>query len=409
MANYKSISEELKNQIREDRLTHKINPYAFKNEDAIRRFPGNNANDDIFRPVFVRDIAKIMNVPFYNRYGDKTQVLSFYANDDITRRSTHVQLVSRIARDIGAALNLNLDLIEAISLGHDIGHTPFGHAGERALSKLYFDSCQKYFNHNINSARVLDTVFPLNLTLQTLDGIICHNGEMVQKEYRPVSYSDFATFDKKISDCTIYEPSDKEHGIKGLIPATLEGCVMRIADIIAYLGKDRQDAIRLGIIDDENGLFNDYGMGTQNAEIINNISVDIIEHSYGKPYLSMSEDCYKALKMGKDDNYKEIYRIPVVDGIYNDMAALFEALYHKIKSDYEKGDESSPVFTHHLNYIRDYTRYLSGTHYTDRADLTSDDIAVDFIASMTDDYFIDICKHFGFTIGDTLNYRGYFE
>lgn len=144
MSNYNSLSKELQERIIEDRAKHWVNPYAFKDEDVIRRrMDHDKAN--LWRPAFVRDCEKIMHLPLYNRYADKTQVFSLYKNDDISRRSQHVQLVSRIARNIGGLLGLNLDLIEAISLGHDIGHTPFGHAGESKLSELYYGETGRYF------------------------------------------------------------------------------------------------------------------------------------------------------------------------------------------------------------------------------------------------------------------------
>lgn len=168
---YNRIDEDLQQKIISNRESHWINPYAFKDEMAVRR---NNDIDkaNLWRPVFVRDVEKIMHLPYYNRYADKTQVFSFKNNDDITRRAQHVQLVSRIARNIGSVLGLNLDLIEAIALGHDIGHTPFGHAGERFLSELYHNETNRYFNHNVHSARVLDTIFARNFTMQTLDGVL---------------------------------------------------------------------------------------------------------------------------------------------------------------------------------------------------------------------------------------------
>lgn len=110
---------------------HNTLPQVAFNEDNVVRRNNNKDKSSLLRPPFTRDIDKIMHCPYYNRYADKTQVFSFYKNDDITRRGLHVQLVSRIARTMGKALNLNLDLIEAIALGHDIGHTPFGHVGER--------------------------------------------------------------------------------------------------------------------------------------------------------------------------------------------------------------------------------------------------------------------------------------
>ena len=151
---YNQLSNDLQRQIELDRKEGWINPYRCDDEMCIRR----NVNRDspsLWRPAFVRDIEKIIHLPYYNRYADKTQVFSFYNNDDITRRALHVQLVSRIARNIGAVLGLNLDLIEAISLGHDIGHAPFGHAGERFLSELLYHETGRYFNHNVHSVRVL--------------------------------------------------------------------------------------------------------------------------------------------------------------------------------------------------------------------------------------------------------------
>ncbi len=135
MLKYESLSPEISKRIEEDRLNGTTPNFAFGNNKALRR-DSERDKATVLRPPFIRDIDKIMHCPYYNRYADKTQVLSFYKNDDITRRGLHVQLVSRIARTIGSALGLNLDLIEAIALGHDIGHTPFGHAGETFLDEL---------------------------------------------------------------------------------------------------------------------------------------------------------------------------------------------------------------------------------------------------------------------------------
>ena len=236
---YHDLTQELQEQIIQDRKNHWVNPYAFRDENIIRRYK-NHDKAKLWRPDFVRDTEKIMHLPFYNRYSDKTQVFSLYRNDDISRRALHVQLVSRIGRNIGSMLGLNCDLIEAISLGHDIGHTPFGHAGERKLNELYHGNTGRYFNHNVHSVRLLDAICVQNLSLQTLDGILCHNGEMELKEYRPQPYGDFGMLDDKVERCYV-----EESAVKKLVPATLEGCVMRIADIIAYLGKDRQDAMKL--------------------------------------------------------------------------------------------------------------------------------------------------------------------
>ena len=129
---YIDLSPALAERIRKERQD------IYLSEDlAIRRVRRPRDTASTLRPAFVRDAEKIMNCPYYNRYADKTQVFSFYKNDDISRRALHIQLVSRIARGIGYTLGLNLDLIEAIAIGHDLGHTPFGHVGERILSRIY--------------------------------------------------------------------------------------------------------------------------------------------------------------------------------------------------------------------------------------------------------------------------------
>lgn len=200
MLNYQSLSSELTEQILTDRKNNTLPMVGFDETNVIRR---NNRRDkaNVIRTAFGRDIDKIMHCPYYNRYADKTQVFSFYKNDDITRRGLHVQLVSRIARTIGKALNLNLDLIEAIALGHDIGHTPFGHAGETFLDELLVKHTGRHFSHNIHSVRVLDAIYPYNISLQTLNGIAAHDGEMELSEYHPKALDDFETFDEQIEAC----------------------------------------------------------------------------------------------------------------------------------------------------------------------------------------------------------------
>ena len=202
------------------------------------------------------------------RYNDKTQVFSFYNNDDITRRGLHVQLVSRISRNIGRMLGLNLDLIESIALGHDVGHTPFGHAGERYLSELLQKETGRHFNHNVHSIRVLDILYRRNISLQTLDGILCHNGEFELNEYRPQKGLTFEQYDNNVELCY----TEGGEAIKKLVPSTLEGCVVRICDILAYIGKDRQDAITAKILSDDS-IFSSEFIGSKNAEMINNLTV----------------------------------------------------------------------------------------------------------------------------------------
>lgn len=401
MGKYNSLSKELQERIIEDYSKHLVNPYAFKDENVIRRrMDHDKAN--LWRPAFVRDCEKIMHLPLYNRYADKTQVFSLYKNDDISRRAQHVQLVSRIARNIGSLLGLNLDLIEAISLGHDIGHTPFGHAGENKLSELYNGQTGKYFKHNVHSVRVLDKMCPLNLSLQTLDGILAHNGELELKEYSPQLYSDFQVFDEHINECYINKNADR-----ALIPATLEACVMRVSDIIAYLGKDRQDAVKIGLVNDTEQSYQKSKIGNQNAEIINNMIVNIVENSYGKPYLKMDDDYFEAFSAGKKENYDIIYRAERLEDVYkNGVYPMMEQIYERMLADAKSHNKDSFLYKHHIEYIKDMTKYYSTVDYEDN---DPNDIVVDYIASMTDDYFVDLYRYL-FPDGKyDVKYVGYFE
>lgn len=399
---YNGLSDELIERIKYDRENHIENPYRFKDEDAERR-NGNNDNANLWRPVFVRDTEKILHLPIYNRYTDKTQVFSFYKNDDITRRALHVQLVSRIARNIGSVLGLNLDLIEAVSLGHDIGHTPFGHAGESLLNKILSEKAGLHFFHHVQSARVFDKIFRRNFTLQTLDGVLCHNGEIESREYRPQKDISFEKFDKNVKDCIEIgkEASDK------LIPSTLESCVVRICDIIAYLGKDRQDAERTRLID-KNTHFSSSEIGTFNAQMINNISVDIIENSYGKDYIAMSDKVFDDLSLAKSENYEKIYMQEAISRVATEiLAPMFNDVFEKILSDLVNERTDSPVYKHHIEYVLENTK-----HYKDGEDYLKEDklmIASDFIASMTDDYFTDLYTYLFPEKENKVKYISYFE
>lgn len=401
MANYHSLSKELQERIQEDRDGHWVNPYAFSDKDVVRREMDHDIAN-LWRPTFVRDAEKIMHVPYYNRYSDKTQVFSFYQNDDISRRAFHVQLVARIARNIGRALGLNEDLIEAISLGHDIGHTPFGHAGERILSKLYQEHSGRYFNHNVHSVRVLDGIIHRNISLQTLDGIICHNGELELQEYAPkTERTTFVEFDKMVEKCYVDETTIGE-----LIPCTLEGCVMRICDIIAYLGKDRQDAERLGLL--TGSRFTGGAVGTSNGEIINNFSVNIIENSYGKPYLKMDDEFFEVLRQGKRENYEMIYSNKELNALYDgQIAPMFAELYEELLRQAESGDRNSILYQHHIAYVKENNLWVS-QKYGDYEDEEKNQIVVDFLASVTDDYFIELYKKL-FPKGKYgVEFKGYF-
>lgn len=392
---YNHLSKETENLI----IKSKKKPFAFCDGDAIRKTDNPHDKPNALRSNFIRDTDKIMNCPYFSRYQDKTQVFSLYKNDDISHRSLHVQFVSRIARTIGKALGLNLELIEAIAIGHDIGHTPFGHAGEYILDEIFYKHTNRHFYHNVHSVRVLDKIFPYNLTLQTLDGILCHNGELELDEYRPVPLNSFMEFEKRIEKCYT------ETGyMSGLIPSTLEACVVRVSDIIAYLGKDRQDAILTQKL--SNSDFTDSVIGVFNAEIINNIEINIIENSIGKPYIKMDKEYFSALKMAKRENYNKIYFSNAVQSeIDKNLKPMMVKMYDKLLADILKKDETSYIYIHHINYIgKSY--YKREQPYIDNE---PNEIVVDYIASMTDDYFIDLYEKLFPADEYKLTYKGYFK
>ena len=396
---YEDLSEQIIEKMTGEKRGGTFRKIAFDDSRVLRRVDNPHDRGTVWRPPFVRDIDKIMNCPYYNRYADKTQVFSFYKNDDITRRGLHVQLVSRIARTIGGALNLNLDLIEAIALGHDIGHTPFGHAGERYLDACFYENTGRHFSHNIHSVRVLDGVYPYNISLQTLSGIAAHDGELELAEYRPAPLESFEEFDRIIENCYL----DKR-AIKRLVPSTLEGCVVRISDIIAYLGKDRQDAERAKLVKESD--FDDNKIGGFNAQIINNLMVNIIENSYGEDYIKMDAEHFAALQKAKSDNYELVYKSDLArQGINDVIQPMMKMVYGKLLDDLVKGDHTSPVFTHHIDYVNK-SHYKRAVPYEEGE---PNQIVVDYIASMTDDYFLDLFAHLFPDSKLKMQYKGYFD
>lgn len=359
-----------------------LSPHACHDSQGLREFTDRWSDADAYlgRPCFVVDVEKIVHNPFYSRCADKTQVFSLIRNDDITRRSFHLQVVSRVGRTIGMALGLNLDLIEAIAVGHDLGHTPFGHHGEHCLSAIYHERTGRYFNHNVHSVRLLRTVARANLCLQTYSGIIAHCGEKAFSEYRPSALATFDELDALVEGCYL-----DEGDIRNLRPNTLEGCVVRISDIIAYAGKDRQDADRVHLVDVDD-FEESPVIGTLNHNIIQNVTRNIIKNSLGHDYIRMDEEVFAALDAVKAENYDKIYAAPEVQKRIAFVGPMMEKLYLHLVDDIEQGREDSPVFRHHV------TNRLMRHDYAWELEHRPDDAVMDYIASMTDDYFIELYK-----------------
>ncbi len=370
---------------------------AFRETDVVFR-QAETQNYKSWSSPFLRDIDKIMRCPYFNRYADKTQVYSLFKNDDMTRRSLHVQLVSRISRTIGKALGLNLDLIEAIALGHDLGHPAFAHTGESLLDALYYEHTGRHFLHNIHSVRVLDKIYPYNLSLQTLMGIASHNGELELAEYCPVPVHDFRQFDEIMENCCL----DKKYADK-IMPSTLEGAVVRISDIIAYLGKDREDATLAKAVDAD--AFSVRGLGGSNAEIVENLIQNVIENSAGKPYVKLDDAHFTLLREAKRENYEKIYnRATAHTGLNPSIRPMMERVYGQLLEDLKQGNTHSPVYRHHVYEVSCLHADKSGYEKTE-----PNQIVVDYIASMTDDYFIELHEFLFHGAEHGLRYRGYFD
>ena len=330
------------------------------------------------RPAFFHDTDRIMHSRSYSRYIDKTQAFYLFKNDHITRRVLHVQLVSKIGRVIGRCLRLNEDLIEAIALGHDLGHVPYGHDGEKTLHALCFGNSIGCFYHNAQSVRLLMDLenkgTGLNLSLQVLDGILAHDGEMPIKTHEPQCGKAWDQFDDEYKKCF-----ELEDYYKKLVPMTLEGCVVRISDVIAYIGRDYEDAVTLKVIN-ERELPEDIGkvLGYSNEQIINTLVMDLLRNSYDKHYLAFSANIFKALTDLLQFNIDRIYKNPAINTELPKIKHMYNLLFERYCLDLENNCEDSPIYgsIHDMDDV-----YLQNT----------DDkrMVIDFIAGMTDDFFYD--------------------
>lgn len=374
-----AIQEELFRQEREQ-----LSPLATLSHEAVRRRPEARQGH---RQPFAQDADRILHSKAYTRYIDKTQVFSLIDNDHITHRVLHVQMVSRIARTVGRFLGLNEDLIEAVALGHDIGHPPFGHEGEHILAKL----CRRHgldsFQHNLQSIQFLERFEKkgkgLNLTLQALDGILCHDGEVHNARLTPARRKTFAGFDRE-AGLKSREP------MSPLAPMTLEGCVVRLSDTIAYIGRDIEDAIELELIG-RSEIPTACGtlLGTSNGTIVYTLVTDLVAQSRHvrtaagpedseHDWIGFSPAVAEAMLRLKKFNYDRIYRNPA-----------FKPDYDKIRTCYEV------LFDHYLRHLQEYgpagevgRGLVNAMTEEYLASHPPAAIVRDYIAGMTDDYFL---------------------
>ncbi len=345
---------------------------ATKDSDYIRIKDGKKSEEKKY--PFFYDANEILQLLSYTRYIDKTQVFTEAGNDNVTKRVLHVQLVSKIGRTIGRYLNLNEDLIEAIALGHDVGHVPFGHVGESILNKISLANNEGYFMHNVQSVRnfmVLENNGQgVDLSVQVLDGILCHNGEIIEGIYLPVNKTKQQFLDE-YNSCYV----DKNVSLK-LAPMTLEGCVVRISDVVAYIGRDFEDAITLGILkrDDLPHHIKEV-LGNTNSEIVTTIVDDIISNSYEKNYIKMSKKVYEALEEFKKFNYTNIYNKAHTPDDINEYEKMFNGLFKFYLDNFEGSNDLHDKFL--ISMSDEY-----------KNNNTKARIIIDYIAGMTDNYFI---------------------
>jgi dGTPase len=329
-----------------------------------------------YRQAFSMDVDRILHSLAYTRYIDKTQVFYLIKNDHITHRVLHVQLVSKIARTIGRFLGLNEDLIEAIALGHDIGHPPFGHDGEKFLSELCRANNIEYFVHSVQSVQFLDKVERKgkgwNLCLQTLDGILCHDGEIHDQALEPERNKSFEQHQNEML-CKKADPEIK------LIPMTSEGCAVRIADTISYIGRDIEDAIRLDMIKRSDLPGQSVKLlGNTNGTIVYNLVTDIIKNSFQKTCIAFSSNVSEALKILKEFNLEHIYFNPKIKRHSHVIKRLFTILFEEYLKDIEKENRCSVIFA---RFLKDMSEEYINDH-------SKEEIVRDFIAGMTDSYFL---------------------
>ncbi|PIW11466.1 MAG: dGTP triphosphohydrolase, partial [Candidatus Infernicultor aquiphilus] len=317
----------------------------------------------------------------FRRYVGKTQVIYFSTSFDeqLSNRSIHTLQVSQIARSIGKAIKLNLDLIEAIALGHDLGHAPFGHDGEEILQEICRERKIGLFFHNLHSLRIVDKLADscrgMNLTFQVRDGILSHDGEINEKYLKP-------NRSKTEADLIDYYRKKSQGEKASILPATLEGCVVRMSDAISFVGQDLEDAIRIGILKkDELPEKIKKELGESNTAIINSLVTDLIINSYHHDEIIYSSNIAERVFELKQFNVERIYQNSKLKAKKTKLKNAFRYLFNKFAEDLKKDNEDSLIFKEWI-FNRGKNK---GANYVNSN--LSEQIVIDYIASMTDRYF----------------------
>lgn len=332
------------------------------------------------RGDYFRDQTAIIHATPFRRLKHKTQVFFSPQNDHICTRIEHVLHVSTIATTICKGLDLDVELAQAIALGHDLGHAPFGHIGEKALDELSRNTGG--FIHEVHGLRVVDKITRdgegLNLTYAVRDGIVSHCGEEFQQTLSPLSEP------KNLETITDRQSS----------PLTYEGCVVRVADKIAYLGRDIEDAITAELITEQDIPLNlRKNLGSTNGEIIDTLVMDVVQSSAEKEEIALSDAKYELICQLKEFNYNRIYNHPFLLERDESIAALLRHLFHHLTKIYlDHGLDEEFYMGSSFKLDRHFWYFLSKRQHLYNSDPHPERCTVDFLAGMTDSYALESAR-----------------
>ena len=369
-------------------------------ENIISRKKKLYSRGNDIRSDFERDYTRIIHSLAFRRMKHKTQVFFSPVNDHICTRMEHVILVESISDTIASYLGLNTKLTKAIAIAHDIGHTPFGHQGEKILSDISQREIGKTFWHERNGMEMVDKIIlleddkqnlqNLNLTYGVRDGIISHCGEIDENVLKPR--------DEYINLYDYNYPNEYK-------PYTWEGCVVKIADKIAYLGRDIQDAITLGILDKHlTELYEILNMDKDekinNTIIINNLIYDLCENSNEVNGLKFSDNVFGFMKKLKEFNYKYIYLDERLKPSTEYFKIVLNTIYETLKRYYYEREHIKSIYP---EIIAEFENWLKIYWNKERIDICKNKSIFDvdnkielyqaiiyYISGMTDNYAIDI-------------------